>query len=60
MLGYILFRTFLKFNACCSLSKAARMLSTYLRYISDVYYYKWPYIGKCSDHVKMKLSKLCK
>ena len=31
MLGCLLFKTFKKFNESCSLSKAARMSSTYLK-----------------------------
>ena len=31
MLEYLLFKKFKKFNESCSLSKGARMLSTYLK-----------------------------
>ena len=31
MLGYLLFKKFKKFNESCSLSKAARMSSTFLK-----------------------------
>ena len=31
-----------------------------LKYKSDVHYFKLPYIGNLSHHVKNKLSKLCK
>ena len=27
---------------------------------SDIHYFKLPYIGKFSQHIKIKLSKLCK
>ena len=27
---------------------------------SDVYYFKWPYIGNLLHHIKKKLSKFCK
>ena len=27
---------------------------------SDIYYFKLPYIGNLSHHIKNKLSKLCK
>ena len=31
-----------------------------LKDISDVHYFKLPYIGNLSHHIKNKLSKLCK
>ena len=31
-----------------------------LKDTSDVYYFKLPYIGNLSHHIKNKLSKLCK
>ena len=65
MLGCLLFKKFKKSNESCSSPKSASFHKfssnqNQLKDTSNVHYFKLPYIGNLSHHIKNRLSKLCK